>query len=66
MGVILLVPCHPVNREPAVLRLPAGGLVDPDTVITRRFPLSDVVAALDMLNQNRGLVLRVLITSEDA
>jgi 2-desacetyl-2-hydroxyethyl bacteriochlorophyllide A dehydrogenase len=50
------------NAFPAVLRLLADGLVDPNALITHRFAFDDAAEALDVLDMNRGIVLKVLIT----
>jgi L-gulonate 5-dehydrogenase len=52
------------NAFPAVLRLLADGLVDPNTLITHRFALGEAAEALDVLDKNQGTVLKVLITNE--
>jgi 2-desacetyl-2-hydroxyethyl bacteriochlorophyllide A dehydrogenase len=49
---------------PAVLRLLADGLIDPKTLITHRFAFGQAAEALDVLDQNQGMVLKVLITNE--
>jgi 2-desacetyl-2-hydroxyethyl bacteriochlorophyllide A dehydrogenase len=50
------------NAFPAALRLLADGLVDPHTLITHRFAFVDTAEALDVLDKNQGIVLKVLIT----
>jgi L-gulonate 5-dehydrogenase len=54
------------NAFPAVLRLLADGLVDPKSLITHRFAFGDTVEALQVLDQNQGAALKVLITNESS
>jgi L-gulonate 5-dehydrogenase len=53
-----------LNAFPAVLRLLADGLVDPTSLITHRFAFDDAAAALEVLDKNEGMVLKVVITNE--
>jgi L-gulonate 5-dehydrogenase len=53
-----------VNAFPAVLRLLADGLVDPTQLITHHFAFDDAAAALEVLDRNQGMVLKVVITAE--
>lgn len=53
-----------VNAFPAVLRLLADGLVDPARLITHHFTFDDAASALEVLDQNQGMVLKVVITNE--
>lgn len=51
------------NAFPAVLQLLAGGIVDPEELITHRFDLASTAEALDVLDRGRQPVMKVLITS---
>ncbi len=53
-----------VNAFPAVLRLLADGLVDPTQLITHHFAFDDAATALEVLDRNQGMVLKVVITAE--
>ena len=55
-----------LNAFPAVLRLLADGLVDPEGVISHRFGFDEAAAALEVLDRNQGMVLKVIITNERA
>ena len=52
-----------VNAFPAVLRLLADGLVDPAHLITHHFAFDEAAAALEVLDRNQGMVLKVVITN---
>jgi L-gulonate 5-dehydrogenase len=53
-----------LNAFPAVLRLLADGLVDPARLITHRFAFDEAAEALEVLDRNQGMVLKVIITNE--
>jgi L-gulonate 5-dehydrogenase len=55
-----------LNAFPAALRLLADGLVDPTTLITHHFGFDEAATALEVLDRNQGMVLKVVITNERA
>jgi len=59
--VDLLGSRNSADAFPAVLRLLAGGLVDPALLITHRFPLQEAAQALGLLDAGGAGALKVLI-----
>lgn len=59
--VDLLGSRNSADAFPAVLRLLAGGLVDPTILITHRFTMAEAGAALHLLDAGGGRALKVLI-----
>lgn len=59
--VDLLGSRNSVHAFPAVLRLLADGIIDAKALITHRFGLDEAGAALDLLDQGRESVLKIVI-----
>lgn len=59
--VDLLGSRNSVNAFPAVLQILADGLIDTAALVTHRFPLDQVAAALQALDQGQSQALKILI-----